>query len=88
MRTLYDLMSNCNIQGAYIIKVWSDEQDTAITLAEGSDFECESHKLSAYITDSELKYMYAVDGVLNIEIEMDEEKIEHITRQKVYDRKR
>ena len=64
--TIRDLINQFEIQGAYCIKKWNEEEDYII-FAEGYDFELRHYKekdLNRNIT-----YMYAVDGRLNIEVE-------------------
>jgi hypothetical protein len=67
--TLRDLTNQFYIQGAYCIKRWVDEHDYYAVLAQGTDFECDYHKFNEAIWDMPITYMYAVDGVLNIEVE-------------------
>ena len=63
-----DLMDQFEIQGKFEIKTYDDDYDDVITLAKGNDFECERHKIRESILDAEIIYMYAVDGVLIIEV--------------------
>ena len=70
--TIKDMMDQFQIQGAYCIKTWNDVFQDCMTLASGTDFECESHRIKDEFLDADIKYMYCVDGVLNIEIEMEE----------------
>lgn len=65
-----ELMEQFEIQGAYHIKSWSDKYETYTTLAEGGDFECEHYEIKNKYLDAEITYMYAVDGILNIEIRL------------------
>ena len=65
--TIRDLIDQFEIQGGYCIKKYDYEEEDYIIFAKGHDFECERHKeqdLNRNIT-----YMYAVNGVLNIEVE-------------------
>lgn len=78
--TLYDLLQTCNIQGSYIIKAWDDRKDDYIVLQCGTDAEIELYNLSAYITDCRINYIYAVDGVLNIELKVSKDILDFITR--------
>lgn len=66
--TIRDLIDQFNIQGAYCIKEYDWEQEDCIVLAEGHDFECEYHKIDEQYLNCNISYMYAVDGVLNIEV--------------------
>lgn len=67
--TIQDLIDQFTIQGGYIIKMWNDEAEDSVTLAEGSDFEYEHYKIKSKYLNKRITYMYAVDGVLNIEVE-------------------
>lgn len=67
--TLRDLTNQFEIQGAFCIKRWIDKHDYYEILAQGTDFECERWKFNEVIWDMPITYMYAVDGVLNIEVE-------------------
>lgn len=64
-----ELLDQFDIQGAYIIKVWNDNVVDYETLANGSDFECDHWDMMEDILERKITYMYAVDGVLNIEVE-------------------
>ena len=66
--TIQDLIDQFEIQGAYHIKMWDDNIDDDITFAKGEDFECDKYKIDYEILDKKIDYMYAVDGVLNIEV--------------------
>ena len=66
-----ELNDQFEIQGAFCIKVWDDEICDCIVLVKGNDFECDRWDISEEIMESKITYMYAVDGVLNIEIEWD-----------------
>ena len=57
------------IQGAYHIKKWNDTICDCVTVAKGSDFECDRWDIDDDIMESKIAYMYAIDGVLNIEVE-------------------
>ena len=67
--TIQELIDQFEIQGAYCIKEWDWEAEDYIVLAEGHDFECEKWNIDSGILNSRVSYMYAVDGVLNIEVE-------------------
>ena len=67
--TIQDLIDQFEIQGAYCIKEYDCETEDCIVLADGHDFECEYWKIDDEIKNSRISYMYAVDGVLNIEVE-------------------
>lgn len=70
MLTIKDLIEQFEIQGAYCIKTFDDKCDDVKMLASGRDFECEWYKIKKEWLNAEITYMYAVDGVLNIEIEV------------------
>ena len=67
--TINDLIEQLEIQGGFCIKRYDYENDDIVILAEGHDFECEYYDIEEGIMDSRITYMYAVDGVLNIEVE-------------------
>lgn len=67
--TIRDLIDQFEIQGAYCIKEYDWEKEDCIVLAEGHDFECERSDIDEVILNSNISYMYAVDGVLNIEVQ-------------------
>ena len=67
--TIKDLTEQFSIQGAYHIKAWNDVTETYITIASGTDFEMEYYVIENKCFDLKITYMYAVDGVLNIEVE-------------------
>ena len=69
MCTIKDLDDQFRIQGMFHIKVWDDDRFVYKTLAEGNDFECNNWDIYREILDRKITYMYAVDGVLNIEVE-------------------
>lgn len=68
MFTINDLKGQFAIQGAYCISEWNDIQERLETLAEGKDFESESYLIKKETLDSEILYMYALEGVLHIEV--------------------
>lgn len=45
------------------------EKKIVLFLQRGHDFECEKWDINEGILNSKIGYMYAVDGVLNIEVE-------------------
>ena len=67
--TIQDLIDQFEIQGAYCIKEYDWEKEDCIVLAEGHDFECEKHMIDERYLNSNIQYMYAVDGVLNIDVQ-------------------
>ena len=69
MITIRELDDLINIQGAFRIKEWDYEKEDCIILAEGSDFEIDRWEIDEGIMESKIAYMYAIDGVLNIEVE-------------------
>ncbi len=69
--TIQDLIDQFEIQGAYCIKRWRDDWDDYAVFAVGKDFEYEKWELKEDCLNSKISYMYAVDGVLNIELEWD-----------------
>lgn len=70
--TIIDMMDQFQIQGAYRIKTWNEVFEDYMTLATGTDFEFESCMINDEYLDADITHMYCVDGVLNIEIEMEE----------------
>lgn len=68
MLCIRELDEQFEIQGAFHIKVYDDETSSYITLVEGNDFECDRWEIDEEILEREISYMYAVDGVLNIEV--------------------
>ena len=68
--TIQDLIDQFEIQGAYRIKEYDFEAEDCIILAEGHDFECEKWNIDDGILNRRISYMYAIDGVLNIELEI------------------
>lgn len=55
------------IQGGYIIKVWDESANDYNILVEGCDFECDAWNMDESWLDTEICFIYAVDGKLNIE---------------------
>lgn len=64
-----ELIDQFEIQGAYRIKVWDDDEWDCVTLASGSDFECDKWDIDEEILERKITYMYTTDGCLNIEVE-------------------
>ena len=64
-----ELNEQLEIQGAFHIKVWKDEVDDYETLSSGKDFEYDRWKINEDILERKIAYMYAIDGILNIEVE-------------------
>lgn len=64
--TIRDMTEQFTIQGMYCVKKWIDDLNDCVIFAEGNDFECEYRNLECL--DNEIIYMYALDGILNIEI--------------------
>lgn len=69
--TIRDLMEQFTIQGAYQIKKWDDTEEAYNILAEGQDFEYESHKINDATLDAEIKYMYTPQGTSYIVFEVE-----------------
>ena len=67
--TIQELIDQFDIQGAFHIKRWDDDLCDCVTLAKGTDFECDKWKIEEDILYKKIEYLYAVDGVLNFEIE-------------------
>lgn len=66
-----ELNDQFEIQGAFCIKAWKEELLDCIVLASGSDFECDRWDIDEDILERKIGYMYAIDGVLHIELEWD-----------------
>lgn len=66
--SIRELIDQIEIQGAYHIKQWDDNGENCITLAKGEDFECENWDIKDEYLEKKISYMYAIDGVLNIEV--------------------
>lgn len=64
-----ELCEQFEIQGMFHIKAWKDEIDDYKTLAKGEDFEYDKYKIDEDILEKKITYMFAIDGVLNIEVE-------------------
>lgn len=66
--TIRDLVEQFEIEGGYCIKIWVEEWNDYYKLAEGTYFYCSNPNIKKCL-DCDITYMYAVDGVLNIEVE-------------------
>ena len=64
-----ELVDQFEIQGAFRIKVWDDDKFDCVTLASGSDFECDKWDIAEYILERKSAYMYVVNNELNFEVE-------------------
>lgn len=64
-----DLIEQFEIQGIFHIKVWIDDIGDYKTLAKGEDFECDKWEIDDKIMERKIAYIYAIDCVLNIEVE-------------------
>jgi hypothetical protein len=71
MLSIQDLIDQFTIQGGYEVKCWDEDIQDTVTFAQGTDFECEVYTLSENLRSKPIRYMYAIDGVLNIEIDME-----------------
>lgn len=70
--TINELLNQFEIQGAFCIKRWRDDWNDYAVFAEGEDFECDRWNMrDNECFNFKISYMYAVDGVLNIELECD-----------------
>lgn len=68
-----ELSEQFEIQGHFIIKVWKDDISDYEILAKGKDFELDKLEINEEILERETTYMFANDGVLNIEVKDIEE---------------
>lgn len=66
---IQDLINFFDLQGMYHIKTWDYKNDDSITLAKGEDLELEKWDISEEVLNRDITYMYAIDGVLHIEVE-------------------
>lgn len=69
--TIQELIDQFEIQGAFCIKRWDESAEDYEVLSEGGDFECDRWNIEEKYLNTKIAYMYAVDGVLNIELEED-----------------
>lgn len=67
--TIRDLIDNLTIQGAFEVYYWDYELGDSVTVCAGQDFECDQYNMSEATIAKRIAYMYAVEGVLHIEIE-------------------
>ena len=67
--SIFELLNYFEIQGGFHIKKWSYADNDYITIAKGNDFESDKYNITEKMLDKKITYMYAVDGVLNIEVE-------------------
>lgn len=73
MMSIQDMLNQFEIQGDYCIKFWSEEIGE-IVLFKGCDLmECD---LDDETLNAEILYLYAENGMLNIEIKYDEDEEE------------
>ena len=68
-----ELSEQFEIQGCFIIKVWKDDISDYEIQAKGKDFELDKLEINEEILEREITYMFANDGVLNIEVKDIEE---------------
>ena len=68
-----ELSEQFEIQGCFIFKVWKDDISDYEILAKGKDFELDKLEINEEILEREITYMFANDGVLNIEVKDIEE---------------
>lgn len=68
--TIQDLIDQFEIQGIYTIKAWDDSVDDCVILNEGNDFELDKWNMNEEILNKKVTYMYAIDSVLYIEVEL------------------
>lgn len=68
-----ELSEQFEIQGCFIIKVRKDDISDYEILAKGKDFELDKLEINEEILEREITYMFANDGVLNIEVKDIEE---------------
>ena len=68
--TIQDLIDQFEIQGIYTIKAWDDSVDDCVILNEGNDFELDKWNINEEILNKKVTYMYAIDSVLYIEVEL------------------
>lgn len=67
-----ELIDQLEIQGAFRIKAWDDDKFDCVTLASGSDFECDKWDIAEDILERKITYMYVVNNELNFEVEAEE----------------
>ena len=67
--TIRELIDQFEIQGGFCIKQWNDEYLDYGILAYGDDFDIDKYGYGNDVYDRRITYMYAADGILNIEVE-------------------
>ena len=67
--TVQELINQFEIQGAYCIKRWRYDWDDYEKFAFGNNFEGDKWYLKEDCLNTKISYMYAIDGVLHIELE-------------------
>lgn len=67
--SIAELLEQFEILGAYHIKVWNVNVEGYVTLAEGVNFEYEHKRIKEEELERKITFMYAIDGVLVIEVE-------------------
>ena len=70
--TIQELIDQFEIQGAFNIKRWDDDSCDCVSLSSGDDFECDKWQIDDDILNRKISYMYAVDGVLQFELEWED----------------
>lgn len=71
--TIQELIDQFEIQGGFCIKFWREDWNDFGRLAVGDDFELDKWHINEAVLNSKIMYLWAVDGVLNIEIEWGDE---------------
>ena len=69
--TVFDILEQINVQGGFCIKVWNDAENDYIILASGQDIETEYRNIKENILNCGVKYLYAIDGNLVFELDME-----------------
>ena len=64
-----ELLDQFEIEGEFVIKKYNNDIDTYIILSAGDQFEYQVWADDNGVLDRKITYMYAVDGVLTIEVE-------------------
>lgn len=67
--TLRDMVEQFDIQGRWVVKVWQDDCNDYAIIEQGEDLH--PYQLEDAALDAPVVYMYAIDGCLNIEIDME-----------------
>ena len=68
--TIQDLINQFEIQGEYCIKRWRDDWNDYEIFAKGEEFDIECRKIKKNYLNAKISYMYAANGLLTIEIEL------------------